>query len=318
LGVSIGLRVDGNTFTNNGNQVYRTFSPRAALSYKLDDAGKWTANASVGRYYKIPPYTVLGFENNQGDLLNQNTEYIQSDHFVAGIEYLISPSTRFTVEGFYKKYANYPVSQVDSVSLANLGADFSVLGNEPVASVGLGRTYGVEVLLQKKFTKNFYGILAYTLYKSEFTGFDTEVYRPSTWDNGTLLTFTGGYKFGNNWEVSARVRYIGETPISPVNQTATLENYPAIILDYDRLGEIRLSSFNQTDIRIDKKWNLKGFTLDIFIEFQNALSQDTPSPPNFGLVRDDEGNILDPRTLKEIEDLSSSAVLPTLGIVIDF
>lgn len=318
LGVSIGLRVDGNTFTNNGNQVYRTFSPRAALSYKLDDAGKWTANASVGRYYKIPPYTVLGFENNQGDLLNQNTEYIQSDHFVAGIEYLISPSTRFTVEGFYKKYANYPVSQVDSVSLANLGADFSVLGNEPVASVGLGRTYGVEVLLQKKFTKNFYGILAYTLYKSEFTGFDTEVYRPSTWDNGTLLTFTGGYKFGNNWEVSARVRYIGETPISPVDQTATLENYPAIILDYDRLGEIRLSSFNQTDIRIDKKWNLKGFTLDIFIEFQNALSQDTPSPPNFGLVRDDEGNILDPRTLKEIEDLSSSAVLPTLGIVIDF
>ncbi|MEQ8239262.1 MAG: TonB-dependent receptor [Cyclobacteriaceae bacterium] len=318
LGFSVGVRFDGNTFTNNGNELYRTFSPRASISYQLDEAGKWTANASIGRYFKIPPYTVLGFENNQGDLINENTKYIQSDHLVVGFEYLITPSTRFTVEGFYKKYADYPVSQVDSVSLANLGADFSVLGNEPVASVGLGRTYGVELLLQKKFTKNFYGILAYTLYRSEFTGFNTEVYRPSSWDNGTLLTFTGGYKFGNNWEISARVRYIGETPITPVDQTATLANYPAIILDYDRLGEIRLGSFNQTDIRIDKKWNLKGFTLDVFLEFQNALSQDTPSPPSFGLVRDDEGNVVDPRTLKEIEDISAGSVLPTLGLVFNF
>ncbi|MFT4834565.1 MAG: hypothetical protein ACI8WP_001326, partial [Flavobacteriaceae bacterium] len=318
LDVSLGVRLDGNTFMNTGNEIYRTFSPRGALSYQLDKAGKWSASASIGRYYKIPPYTILGFENNAGALINQDVKYIQSDHYVAGIEWLITPTTRITVEGFYKRYADYPVSQVDSVSLANLGGDFSVLGNEPVSSVGLGRTYGAEFLVQKKFTKNFYGILAYTLFSSEYTGFDQDTYLSSTWDSGTLLTFTGGYKFGKIWEVSARVRYVGRTPYAPVDEQETLDNYPTIVLDYDRLGQMRLSTFNQTDIRIDKKWNLTGFTLDLFLEFQNALAQSSPSTPSYGLTRDDQGNIIQPRTLKLIDADNSGSVLPTLGIVIDF
>ncbi|MFT7029399.1 MAG: hypothetical protein ACJA2C_000785 [Marinoscillum sp.] len=318
LDVSLGVRLDGNTFMNTGNEIYRTFSPRGALSYQLDKAGKWSASASIGRYYKIPPYTILGFENNAGALINQDVKYIQSDHYVAGIEWLITPTTRITVEGFYKRYADYPVSQVDSVSLANLGGDFSVLGNEPVSSVGLGRTYGAEFLVQKKFTKNFYGILAYTLFSSEYTGFDQDTYLSSTWDSGTLITFTGGYKFGKNWEVSARVRYVGRTPYAPVDEQETLDNYPTIVLDYDRLGQMRLSTFNQTDIRIDKKWNLTGFTLDLFLEFQNALAQSSPSTPSYGLTRDDQGNIIQPRTLKLIDADNSGSVLPTLGIVIDF
>ncbi|MFY0606248.1 MAG: TonB-dependent receptor [Cyclobacteriaceae bacterium] len=318
MGVSIGVRMDGNSFTNTGNELYRTFSPRASISYQLGEERKWKVNASLGRYYKIPPYTILGFKNNAGALINQDVKYIQSDHIVAGVEYLLTSSTRVSVEGFYKLYQDYPVSQVDSISLANLGADFSVLGNEPIASVGLGRTRGIEFLVQKKFTNNFYAILAYTLFKSEFTGFDTNEYKPSSWDSGTLLTFTGGYKFGKNWEVSARMRYVGQTPYAPVDQQATLNNYPSIILDYDRLGDVRLGTFNQTDIRIDKKWNMKGFTLDVFLEIQNALAQSTPNIPSYGLARDDAGNVNNPRELKLIETEDNANVLPSIGIVIDF
>lgn len=318
MGLSAGIRFDGNSFTENGNNIYRTFSPRLALSYKLDKAGKWTANASAGRYFKIPPYTILGFTDNEGNFANQDAEYIRSDHLVAGIEHLLTLTTRITVEGFYKRYSDYPVSITDSVSLANLGGDFSVLGNEPVASVGLGRTYGLEFLFQKKLTRNFYGILACTFYRSEFTGFDEEEYIASTWDNRTLITFTGGYKFGDNWEVSARVRYLGETPFAPVDQEATLANYPAIIRDFSQLGTVTLDPFNQTDLRIDKKWNLKGFTLDVFLELQNVLAQEIPQEPEFGLVRDDNGNITEPRTLTQIENIDNSSVLPVLGLVIDF
>ncbi|MEM9896790.1 MAG: TonB-dependent receptor [Bacteroidota bacterium] len=318
LSFSAGFRVDGNSFTTNGNELYRTFSPRTSLSYKLDTRGNWTINGSVGRYYKIAPYTVLGFTDNNGQLANQDIDYIENDHAVLGIERILNKSTRVTVEGFYKRYRDYPVSLTDSVSLANLGADFSVLGNEPVASIGLGRTYGVEFLYQKKFTKNFYGILALTLYNSEFTGFDQDEFVSSTWDNGTLLTFTGGYKFGTNWELSARVRYLGETPTAPLDQQATLANYPALVRDFSRQGQQRLDAFNQTDIRIDKKWNLKGFTLDVFLELQNAFGQQTPQEPLFGLARNDNGDIAQPRQLQEIENIDTSQILPTLGLVIDF
>ncbi|MGJ3234740.1 TonB-dependent receptor [Marivirga sp.] len=318
FGLSAGFRVDGNTFMETGNEIYRTFSPRFSASYTFDEKRKWTVNASVGRYYKIPPYTILGFTDQNGAYANQDAEYIQSDHLVAGIEYLVTPSARFSIEGFYKKYDNYPVSVVDSVSLANLGGGFSVLGNENIQSIGLGRTYGMEFLYQRKLTKDFYAILAYTLYRSEFTGFNEDEYLRSTWDNRNLLTFTGGYKFGNNWEISARVRYLGKTPVAPVDQEATLNSYPTIIRDYSRQGDLLLDPFNQTDIRIDKKWNFDNWTFNIFLEVQNAFAQDLPSEPSFGLRRNDNGEIIQPRELVRIADVTNSSLLPNLGIVIDF
>ncbi|WP_460538827.1 TonB-dependent receptor [Echinicola sediminis] len=318
LSLSGGARMDGNDFMDSGNDIWKTFSPRFSFSYSLDKARKWSFNGSLGRYYKIPPYTVLGFKSQAGNFVNKSTQYIQSDHYVAGLEYLINPSTRITLEGFHKKYDNYPVSLSKNVSLANLGGDFSVLGNEPVSSVGKGRSYGTELLLQKKFTNDFYGILALTIYKSEYTSLDEEVYLPSSWDNKTLLTFTGGYKFDKNWEISTRVRYLGKMPIAPVDEVATLENYPAIIKDYSRQGDLLLSAFNQTDLRVDKKWNFTNFTFNLFLEFQNLLGQDAPSEPLYGLERDDEGNITEPRNLKLIPSISDGSVLPSIGLVLDF
>ena len=312
---SFGLRFDGNTFTDDGLNPLNTLSPRFSLAYVF--APRWTANASVGRYYKILPYTVLGFQNQNGDFANQDGEYIRSDHLVAGLEFLPRRSTRVTLEGFYKRYNDYPVSVRDGVSLANLGGDFSVLGNEDILSVGRGRAYGAELLIQQKLARNFYGILAYTLYWSEFTGLNPEDYRPSQWDNRQLLTFTGGYKLPKNWEVGVRVRALGGAPYAPVDVAATTEAYPTILLDYDQLGDIRLGAFNQTDIRIDKKWNFTGWTFNVFLEVQNVLGSDLPQPPSYVLSRDDNNQILDPRQLVAVDQADNSSVLPTIGIVID-
>lgn len=316
LKYSLGVRADGNSFTDSGNDFWKTLSPRISASYTFDPQEKWSINASLGRYYKIPPSTILGYTQS-GINTNKSAEYIRSDHAVLGLEYLVNSSSRFTLEGFYKKYGNYPISVSREVSLANLGGDFSVLGNEPVVSMGEGRTYGMEFLYQKKFSDNYYAILAYTLYKSEFTGLD-DVYRPSAWDSKHLLTLTGGYKFGNNWELSARMRYLGKTPYAPVDEDATLDNYPAIIRDYDQLGTVRLQAFNQTDIRIDKKWNFSKWTFNVFLELQNAFGQNIPNEPEFGLDRDAQGNINMPRQLVQIEDVDNSGLLPSIGIVIDF
>ncbi|MEZ4954381.1 MAG: TonB-dependent receptor [Saprospiraceae bacterium] len=316
LDVSFGLRTDANSFTTQDNQLLKTLSPRFSFSYGLNPSKTWRLNGSVGRYFKIPVYTVLGFRNNAGTLINQDAEYIRNDHFVAGIEHRLSESTRITVEGFYKKYANYPVSVLDGISLANKGGGFEVLGNEEVVSDGEGRTYGLEFLFQRQFTKRWYAILAYTLFWSEFSDLSGN-FRPSAWDSRQLITFTGGYKFGNNWEVSLRYRFAGKTPFAPVDEAATLENYPAIILDFDRLGDVRLNTFNLADIRIDKKWNFKKVALDVFLELQNAFASQTPQPPQFGLNRDEAGNLILPRELVEIPQEGGS-VIPVLGFVLDF
>ena len=51
------------------------------------------------------------------------------------------------------------------------------------------------------------------------------------------------------------------------------------------------------DIRIDKKWNFKKVALDLFLEVQNVLGNNSPQPPEYGLLLDDTGTPVDPRQL---------------------
>lgn len=318
IGLSLGLRADGNTFTKNGNDLYRTLSPRLALSYRLTENGKWNANASIGRYFKLPPYTILGFQDNNSQNVNQDAAYIRSDHLVAGLEYLVNESARLTLEGFLKWYNDYPVSLIDSVSLANKGGGFEVLGNEPVSSKGKGRTYGLELLFQQKFNGNFYAIAAYTLYWSEFTGFDQQQYIPSAWDNRHLISLTGGYKFKRNWELSMRYRFLGHTPYAPVDEAATLANYPAIIQDFNRLGEVQLDPFSQLDLRVDKKWNFKKVSMDMYLDIQNLLISEQPEAPSYGLDRNEQGAIIQPEKLIIVNTEQSGRIIPSFGLVLNF
>lgn len=83
-GISGGIRFDQNTFTTTGMNPLKTLSPRIAASYQISD--KVTFNASIGTYFKMLPYTVLGFRNNNNELVNKQTDYTQSTHYVAGFE----------------------------------------------------------------------------------------------------------------------------------------------------------------------------------------------------------------------------------------
>ncbi len=314
LDVSLGFRLDDDSFTDSDN-LGSTFSPRASLSYEF--VNNWKLNGTLGRYYRLPQYTTLGFRNNQGELVNKDIDYTVSNHFVLGLEHYFSPSANISLEGFLKQYRNFPVSIADQVSLANQGADFDILGNENVASVGRGRSYGIELQFQQKLTHNFYGIFAYTWFFSEFTGFDRDNFMPSVWDSRHLISFTGGYKLKKNWAVSARYRFAGETPFVPTNEAATLMNFPEIVLDFSRLGDENLDVFSQLDLRIDKTWNFKKIALNVFFEAQNILAQNRPQPTQFGLARSTNGTIQEPRELIAI-DSDNSQVIPSLGVVVDF
>ncbi len=317
LDLSFGFRTDANTFTTQRNQLLETFSPRFSVSYALTEEKDWRINATLGKYSKIQPYTVLGYKDNLGEFANKDSDYTNNIHYVFGISKSINKSTQASIEGFYKKYNNYGISVSDGVSLANKGGGFEVLGNEDILTSGIGNTYGMEITFQQKLTKNFFGIFAYTLFKSEFTGVDNK-FRPSVWDSRHLVSFTGGYKFKRNWEIGVRYRYAGKTPYVATNQAQTLAQYPRIVLDYNQLGNENLAAFSQFDARIDKKWNFKKFALDVFIDVQNLLNQQIPQPPRFGLNRNETtGELILPQSLVEVKP-QKSATIPTIGIILDF
>lgn len=326
LKFSLGVRTDVAGYNDAMENPIDQLSPRLSASYLF--APKWSLNASVGRFFQLPPYTILGYRDNANNLVNKQNgiTYIQADHAVLGLEYLPFTNTKISLEGFYKVYDNYPFLTRDRVSLANLGSDFGVIGNGPAVPLSGGRAYGLEFLIQQKLTKGFYGILAATLVKSEFEDKNGDL-RPSAWDNGQIVTLTAGKKFKGDWEVGARFRYLGASPYTPYD--AALSSYRqtwdlrgVALLDYDRLNEERTGAVHQLDMRVDKRWFFAKWSLDLYLDIQNVYNFQAPLAPSLTVVRDDNGDpLVDPTdptrySTKEIQNFSGT-ILPSIGIIIE-
>ena len=327
--VNGGVRMDGADFAETASNPLNQISPRVSLSYQLLPNLFATANAGI--YYQKPSYTVLGFRNNTGNLENRDNDvrFIRNSQLIAGIEFLVpDKNRRFTAEAFYKKYSNYPSSIRNGISLANLGADFGVIGNEPVVSNSEGRAYGLEFLAQQRLFNNFYGIAALTLVRSEFTNPNTEGFVPSSWDNKFIVSLTAGKRFGKNWEVGARWRFLGGTPYTPydLEQSSLISNWDlrnAGILDYSQINSVRLASFHQLDLRIDKKYFFERWNLNWYVDVQNLYNFQAEQAPILVSVRDDAGNIQvlpdDPtRYQLKLIDNPAGTLLPTVGIIVEF
>ena len=325
--VSLGLRMDCNDYSEEMNNPLDQLSPRLSASYSMTE--KLKANFNVGRYFQLPPYTIMGYRDSNDLLANKenNITYIQADHYIAGLEYNPSLLSKVTLEGFYKTYDNYPFLIRDSLSLANLGGDFGVIGNEPVNSTSFGRTYGVELLVQQKLLASIYGILSYTFVRGEFSDKNDELLA-SSWDNRHILNITAGKKFKNDWEVGMKFRYVGGAPYTPydVDRSASIDVWDVVqqgVFDWDQLNALRNPASHGLDIRVDKKWYFNEWAINAYIDVQNIYNFQAVGQPYLDVDRDDSGNpIVDPNNplsyqISEIENVSGT-VLPSIGLMIDF
>ena len=327
LMTSVGIRTDVSNYSNAMMNPLDQLSPMLSLSYRMTE--NFSINANVGRFHQLPAYTILGYRDASNELANKNNEvkYIRADHYVAGLEYLTDWNARFTVEGFYKEYSRYPFSLNDSISLANVGTDFGVVGNEPVTSTSDGRSYGAEFLYQQKMLKGFYGIVAYTYVTSEFEG-KNGGYIPSSWDSKHIVSLTGGKRFKNGWEIGVRWLYSGGSPYTPYDiATSSLKEVWDVngrgLLDYNQLNSAREANFHQLNVRVDKKIFLDRFSLNFYLDVQNAYGYKTNVAPLLLVVRDENGSpVTDPndpsRYQTKLVENPSGIVQPTLGIIIEF
>lgn len=330
LALSGGVRVDANSLQNSESNPLKQFSPRISLSYALTN--KWNVSASAGSYYRLPGYTQLAFVNAiAGTTINNPGDYIRSNHYVAGVEYLPSTTTRFTLEGFYKKYSNYPVSITDGISLANKGTEFGAIGNEPIRQDGEGRAYGFEFFAQQKLTKRLFGVFSYTLFWSEFSSLNN-IFAPASWDNRHLVSLTAGYKFNRNWELGIKFRYQGSAPFTPYDMVASQLNFLTLgngIFNYNLVNTQRLPAFHSADIRIDKKWNMKRFTVDVFLDVQNFYGAKSTGIASYTFQRTADNKSFITTDGQPVQKNGSNAipvllnniegtVLPTVGFIIEF
>jgi hypothetical protein len=182
-------------------------------------------------------------------------------------------------------------------------------------------------MIQQKIWKGFYGILSYTYVVSEFQD-KNNAFIPSNWDNRHLLTLTSGYKFKRNWEVGLRWRYVGGAPFTPIDtnlslQTTVYDIYQRGISDNDKINAERGRAFHQLDLRVDKSWFFKKWSLNIYVDVQNVYNFKYKAQDYLTIERDANGAALkdpsNPQMYKSkfIENLTGT-VLPSIGVIVDF
>ncbi len=322
--LSLGARMDGNDYNKDMSNPLNQVSPVFSLAYAFSE--KFSLNLNTGLYHQLPPYTLLGFKENEIYTNKTTAKYISSQHFVAGLEYNSSNNSKVTIEGFYKLYNDYPFLLRDSVNLANQGGDFGVIGNEPTVSDKAGRTYGIEFLAQQRLFKGFYGIMSYTLGWSEFEDKNGD-FVPSSWDSRHTINLTAGKRFKKNWEVGLAWRSQSALPFTPVDEvnSSLVTNWDIFGIafpDYDRLNTLRGNPANTLDLRVDKKWFFKKWSFNIYLDIENVYSGKTTRDV-LVVERDDNGDkLLDPDRpgyyKTKYLTTETGTVLPTIGLILSY
>jgi len=326
LTLSAGFRGDANNYSKSMTNLFTQISPRFSLNFMFTK--KLGFNFNTGRYFQLPAYTTLGYKNAEGVLINKenNLKYIQSDQIIAGLEYNYTDKIVFTAETFGKFYTKYPFSVKDSISLAIKGTEDGVIGDEEVVSTGEGRAYGFELMNRIKVSNKFNLIASYTRVYSTFKDRNGD-YIPTTWDSRNIISLTASFTLKYNWSVGAKWRFVSGLPYTPYDLKLSSNKIAWDIqgrpyLDNSKLNSLRLKDFHQLDMRIDKKFYFRKWSLMTYFDIQNVYDF-AADQPNY-LIRDTDANgdyiLLNNGSEYQLKSVNSSSglVLPTIGLMIEF
>lgn len=218
---SLGLRADANNYSAAMKDLSDQLSPRLSLSYQLTE--HWSLSGNAGLYYQLPPYTALGFKNNNGLYANKYAlRYMQVSQGSVGLNWRKGDTFEVSVEGFYKDYDKIPLSVADGIPLTCKGNDYGVIGNELLTSTAQGRSYGAELLLKWLIAKKLNLASSFTLFKSEYRTDKESEYIASAWDNRFIFNLRGTYNLPRHWSVGMKVSCIGGAPILLMMPTSHL------------------------------------------------------------------------------------------------
>ena len=321
---SLGVRTDANNFSSGMKGMGDQLSPRLSLSYRLTDGLYLSGNA--GLYYQLPPYTGLGFKDNNGAWVNKYLRYMSVSQESLGLSWHPGNTFELSAEGFYKQYDKIPFSIADGIPLACKGNDYGVIGNEALSSTAQGRAYGIEILMKWLIAKKLNLASSFTLFKSEYRNNKQSEYIASAWDNRYIFNMSGTYNFPHNWSLGMKISCIGGAPYTPydVEKSSLVTAWNAQgrpYYHYTKYNTGRLPAFGQLDVRVDKTFYLKRCMLGFYIDLQNVTNSKFKQPDilmSTGVIENPSAPMAEQRYKMKYITQKSGTLMPTLGITFEY
>ena len=315
---SAGIRTDGNNYNKEMKELWKQLSPRLSLSYELTQ--QWTISGNAGLYYQLPPYTALGFKDNDGLYANKNLKYMQVMETSLGLDWHLQDRLMISAEGFFKRYSRMPLSLRDDIPLACKGDDYGTVGNEALIPTAQGRAYGVETMLRWQIPERFNFVSSLTVFRSEYNSI------ASAWDNRFILNVSGTYNLPRRWSIGGKLSYIGGAPYTPYDKekSSLVEAWNAQgrpYYDYSKYNTERLPNFAQLDIRVDKSFYFHRCMVGFYLDLQNITGSRLKQQDvimSTGVIENPSAPVGEQRYKMKYLKQESGTILPSIGVTVEF
>jgi outer membrane receptor protein involved in Fe transport len=235
------------------------FEPRLAIV--ADPSPRLRLRAAYGRYHQTPAP-----EDLSAVFGNPLLTAARADHFLAGARVLLLDTLSVEATGFY----------TTSADLAARNPSPSPPLAAALEESGLGRSYGVQILVRKDLSSRLFGWLGYTLSRAERQDYPGARWRLFDYDQTHVLTALASYAIGKGFEAGARVRAATGFPRTPVIRAyydARTDTYEPV---FGVQNTTRIPPFVELDLRVSKTFDIGKTHLEAYLDVQNVTDRQNP------------------------------------------
>lgn len=267
-------------FSKNNNFA---LEPRAGLNYSINKDSR--LSFGYGLHSRNQPMYVhyVSFTDSLSRTFNDHNAGIglsRAHHLVTAYDRNLGTGMRLKAEVYYQHLYNIPVEQRGgSFSLLNQGSGFERFFPDVLENSGLGRNYGLELTLEKFFSKQFFLLGTGSVFDSKYQGKDG-VWRNTDFNTNFAANMLGGYEwnFGKDkkhaFSLGTALTMAGGRRYSPVDTAATRANGLYVVFISSERNSLRFSNYFRWDARIGLKFNGKRITHEIAIDLINLTNRE--------------------------------------------
>src|SRR2546423_5592347 len=289
-------------FTLNNQTI---MDPRLSLQYRINS--KQSLNAAYGLYSKLLP---LGsyFYNDSSNFPNRSLDMMRSHHFILAFDQLLTNGWHSRCEFYYQMLFNIPV-------VNDPGRTFWILNEldgyakEPLVSKGKGINKGIDLLIEKFFSKGLFMIGNFSIFSSTYQPINGKTYN-TRFNSATAGSLTGAkeweLKKNRTVQLGWKAVYNGGFRITPLSDQISTSREP--IIDEENPYSEKISPYIRTDFRLALRKDKSKVAWQLALDIQNITNTKNVD----GLFRR-----YDPSINQWIYDRQSGLV-PVLSYQIDF
>lgn len=252
-------------------------SPEPRLGMKYEFSKKQSISFGAGLHSQVQPlyvyFATANLGNGQVVETNRNLDFTKAAHAVLAYDVNIFNNARIKTEVYYQYLYRVPVkTRPDYFSTVNLGADFNSPNVDSLVNNGTGENYGIELTLEKFYSKGYYVLVTASLFESKYTGSDG-VYRNTAFNGNYVFNALAGkeFKIGEKHIIALDVKctYAGGKRYVPIDIAASIAAQDEV-----RDGKVayqpQYDPYFRIDVKPSYKLNTKRFTHELSVDIQNV------------------------------------------------